>query len=158
MCLDARLLPHKLVNINMIQNDQIFQNSVLNLTEKKNMCGALMYRIRYFSPPSYNLHFHQQKFQLIKIYKLLSLSAYNLHIQLQNYDTHYRVEEYLFSYYYYFNHGPGGSIKFQPVHGYSNHEPVGSIYFQPYHGQIFKLTMNRWEVYNSNWSLVLHFN
>ena len=28
-----------------------------------------------------------------------------------------------------FNHGPGGSIMFQPVHGYSNHGPVGSINF-----------------------------
>ena len=27
MCLDARLLPHKLVNMNMNQKDKVFQNS-----------------------------------------------------------------------------------------------------------------------------------
>ena len=30
MCLDARLLPHNLENMNMNQNDKVFQNSELN--------------------------------------------------------------------------------------------------------------------------------
>ena len=33
MCLDARLLPHKLVNMN--QNDKFFQNSELNFNREK---------------------------------------------------------------------------------------------------------------------------
>ena len=33
-----------------------------------------------------------------------------------------------------FDHGPGGSINFQSIHGYSNHIPVGSINFLPIHG------------------------
>ena len=35
MCLDARLLPHKLVNMNMNQNDKVFQNSKLNFNREK---------------------------------------------------------------------------------------------------------------------------
>ena len=35
MCLDARLLPHKLVNMNMNQNDKVFQNSELNFQREK---------------------------------------------------------------------------------------------------------------------------
>ena len=35
MCLDARLLPHKLVNMNMNQNDNVFQNSELNFHREK---------------------------------------------------------------------------------------------------------------------------
>ena len=35
MCLDARLLPHKLVNMNMNQNDKVFQNSELNFNREK---------------------------------------------------------------------------------------------------------------------------
>ena len=35
MCLDARLLPHKLVNMNMNQNDKVFQNSELNVKREK---------------------------------------------------------------------------------------------------------------------------
>ena len=35
MCLDARLLPHKLVNMNMNQNDKVFQNSELNFHREK---------------------------------------------------------------------------------------------------------------------------
>ena len=35
MCLDARLLPHKLVNMNMNQNDKVFQNYELNFNREK---------------------------------------------------------------------------------------------------------------------------
>ena len=35
MCLDARLLPHQLVNMNMNQNDKFFQNSELNFNREK---------------------------------------------------------------------------------------------------------------------------
>ena len=35
MCLDARLLTHKLVNMNMNQNDKVFQNSELNFRREK---------------------------------------------------------------------------------------------------------------------------
>ena len=35
MCLDARVLPHKLVNMNMNQNDKVFQNFELNIHREK---------------------------------------------------------------------------------------------------------------------------
>ena len=35
MCLDERLLPHKLVNMNMNQKDKVFQNSELNFHREK---------------------------------------------------------------------------------------------------------------------------
>ena len=35
MCLIARLLPHKLVNMNMNQNDKVFQNSELKFNREK---------------------------------------------------------------------------------------------------------------------------
>ena len=35
MCPDARVLPHKLVNMNMNQNDKGFQNSELNFHREK---------------------------------------------------------------------------------------------------------------------------
>ena len=40
MCLDVRLLPHKLVNMNMNQNDKVFQYSELNFHgEKEHVWG-----------------------------------------------------------------------------------------------------------------------
>ena len=67
MCLDAGVLPHKLVNMNMNQNSELnfhreiehvwgphlsdtmfLKNFNQTVTEKKNICGAFMYRIRYF--------------------------------------------------------------------------------------------------------------
>ena len=35
MCLDARVLPHKLENMNMNQNGKVFQNSELNFHRGK---------------------------------------------------------------------------------------------------------------------------
>ena len=61
MCLDARLLPHKLVdmNINKKTNDTDFRNFEPNSYREKNKCGALMYRIRYLysAAPFRAIHF-----------------------------------------------------------------------------------------------------
>ena len=35
MCLDARVLPHKLANMNMNQNDKVFQTSKLDFHREK---------------------------------------------------------------------------------------------------------------------------
>ena len=49
MCLDARLLPHKLVNMNMNQNDKVCQNSELNFhKEKEHVWGPYVSDTIYF--------------------------------------------------------------------------------------------------------------
>ena len=40
MCLDARLLPHNLVNMNINPDDKVYQNFGPNFTEKKNIWGT----------------------------------------------------------------------------------------------------------------------
>ena len=47
MCLDERFLPHKFVNMNMNQNDKVFQNSELNFhREKERVSSSLVTSVK----------------------------------------------------------------------------------------------------------------
>ena len=75
MCLDARLLPHKLVNMNMNQNDKVFQNFELNFQrEKEHMWG----------PHVLDTIFFLLKFKLnIVIKKIAEYWSYRLNMSLR---------------------------------------------------------------------------